>query len=127
MAPNCDSETAQTILSTLLASASLLLCLSLSTFFPPTLLLPFSVCLSPTLLITSVLLFPFFLPYHIYDVMCTHSCFRDQSKRSNLGRLMEKHGPELLGPSYKDPITSYPLFHKFSVQHPQVSQLPSHL
>ncbi|XP_061372767.1 probable CoA ligase CCL12 [Gastrolobium bilobum] len=44
----------------------------------------------------------------------------EQSKRTNLGRLMETYGPKLLGASYKDPITSYPLFHKFSVQHPQV-------
>ncbi|RDY09444.1 putative acyl-activating enzyme 18, peroxisomal, partial [Mucuna pruriens] len=35
----------------------------------------------------------------------------EHSKRSNLGRLMETHGPNLLGPSYKDPITSFPLFH----------------
>ncbi|GMN67967.1 hypothetical protein TIFTF001_037049 [Ficus carica] len=32
---------------------------------------------------------------------------------------MEKHGSALLGPLYKDPITSYSLFHKFSVQHPE--------
>ncbi|KAK7359246.1 hypothetical protein VNO77_01199 [Canavalia gladiata] len=44
----------------------------------------------------------------------------EHSKRSNLGRLMETYGPKLLGHSYKDPITSFPLFHKFSVQHPQV-------
>ncbi|KAK7359225.1 hypothetical protein VNO77_01177 [Canavalia gladiata] len=44
----------------------------------------------------------------------------EHSKRSNLGRLMETYGPKLLGHSYKDPITSFPLFHKFSVQHPKV-------
>nr|AFD33357.1 acyl-activating enzyme 13 [Cannabis sativa] len=42
------------------------------------------------------------------------------SKDTNLGRLMEKHGPSLLGPLYKDPITSYSLFQKFSVEHPEV-------
>ncbi|KAF3444409.1 hypothetical protein FNV43_RR14101 [Rhamnella rubrinervis] len=42
-----------------------------------------------------------------------------QSKRSNLGRIMEKHGPKFLGPSYKDPITSFSLFQKFSVQQPE--------
>ncbi|KAK7247117.1 hypothetical protein RIF29_41994 [Crotalaria pallida] len=44
----------------------------------------------------------------------------EQARRTNLGRLMEANGPKLLGDSYKDPITSFPLFHKFSVQHPQV-------
>ncbi|KAJ4830623.1 putative acyl-activating enzyme 18, peroxisomal [Turnera subulata] len=43
-----------------------------------------------------------------------------QAKRSNLGSAMEIHGPKLLGTSYKDPITSFSLFHKFSVQHPEV-------
>jgi hypothetical protein len=63
--------------------------------------------------------------------MCIHcSCihlllvskFREQAIRTNLGRLMENHGSQLLGASlYKDPITSFPLFHKFSVQHPEAS------
>nr|KYP45727.1 Acetyl-coenzyme A synthetase 1 [Cajanus cajan] len=44
----------------------------------------------------------------------------DQSKRTNLGRLMETHGPKLLGPSYKDPISSFPLFHNFSLYWPLV-------
>ncbi|XP_011089734.1 probable acyl-activating enzyme 18, peroxisomal [Sesamum indicum] len=43
-----------------------------------------------------------------------------QSRRTNLGRLMESHGPRLLGGSYKDPITSFRLFHQFSVQHPEI-------
>ncbi|XP_010276331.1 PREDICTED: probable acyl-activating enzyme 18, peroxisomal isoform X2 [Nelumbo nucifera] len=43
-----------------------------------------------------------------------------QSKSTNLGRMMEIHGPKLLGTSYKDPITSFSLFQKFSVQHPEV-------
>ncbi|KAL5563556.1 hypothetical protein UlMin_033303 [Ulmus minor] len=41
------------------------------------------------------------------------------SKQTNLGRIMEKHGPELLGPLYKDPITSFTLFQNLSVQHPE--------
>ncbi|XP_062172172.1 probable CoA ligase CCL12 isoform X2 [Alnus glutinosa] len=41
------------------------------------------------------------------------------SKHTNLGRLMEKYGSKLLGTSYKDPITSFSLFQKFSVQHPE--------
>ncbi|XP_012572323.1 probable CoA ligase CCL12 [Cicer arietinum] len=45
----------------------------------------------------------------------------EQATRTNLGRLMEIHGSKLLGASsYKDPITSFPLFHNFSVQHPEV-------
>jgi hypothetical protein len=34
---------------------------------------------------------------------------------------MEKYGSKLLGTSYKDPITSFSLFQKFSVQHPEVN------
>ncbi|KAI4345323.1 hypothetical protein L6164_012455 [Bauhinia variegata] len=43
-----------------------------------------------------------------------------QSRQTNLGRVMEMYGPKLLGASYKDPITSFKLFHKFTVQHPEV-------
>lgn len=42
-----------------------------------------------------------------------------QSRHTNLGRLMEVHGSQLLGTSYKDPITSFGLFQKFSVQNPE--------
>ncbi|KAF8010468.1 hypothetical protein BT93_J1181 [Corymbia citriodora subsp. variegata] len=43
-----------------------------------------------------------------------------QSKGTNLGRVMESHGGKLLGSAYKDPITSFSLFQKFSVEHPDV-------
>ncbi|KAK4441039.1 putative acyl-activating enzyme 18, peroxisomal [Sesamum alatum] len=43
-----------------------------------------------------------------------------QARRTNLGRLMESHGPRLLGASYKDPITSFRHFQQFSVQHPEI-------
>lgn len=33
---------------------------------------------------------------------------------------MELHGPKLLGASYKDPISSFSLFQKFSIQNPEV-------
>lgn len=49
-------------------------------------------------------------------------CVRDQSKHTNLGRIMEVHGPRLLGTSYKDPISSFNLFQKFTAQHPEVSK-----
>ncbi|KAK7318793.1 hypothetical protein RJT34_03500 [Clitoria ternatea] len=65
--------------------------------------------------------------YSVYDHHHRHSSpplywfpSLEQSRRTNLGRLMETYGAKVLGASYKDPITSYPLFHKFSVQHPQV-------
>ncbi|KAJ1701100.1 hypothetical protein LUZ63_000879 [Rhynchospora breviuscula] len=41
-------------------------------------------------------------------------------KNTNLGRLMESHGPKFLGSSYKDPITSFNVFQKFAVQHPEI-------
>ncbi|KAJ4970572.1 hypothetical protein NE237_003671 [Protea cynaroides] len=43
-----------------------------------------------------------------------------QAKNTNLGRLMEIHGPKLLGTLYQDPITSFSLFQKFTVHHPDV-------
>ncbi|KAL5980724.1 putative CoA ligase ccl12 [Asimina triloba] len=45
---------------------------------------------------------------------------RTTVKQTNLGRLIETHGPKLLGSSYQDPITSYRLFHQLSVDHPEV-------
>ncbi|KAM3261374.1 hypothetical protein ACQJBY_052184 [Aegilops geniculata] len=41
-------------------------------------------------------------------------------KETNLGRVMEQNGPKLLGASYKDPVSSFGLFHKFSVQNQEV-------
>ncbi|KAG6528774.1 hypothetical protein ZIOFF_010959 [Zingiber officinale] len=43
-----------------------------------------------------------------------------QSKYTNLGKLMEHHGPKILGSSYHDPLTSFALFQKFSALHPEV-------
>ncbi|XP_051131295.1 probable CoA ligase CCL12 [Andrographis paniculata] len=43
-----------------------------------------------------------------------------QAIHTNLGRIMESHGPRLLGASYKDPITSFKQFQQFSVQHPEM-------
>ncbi|KAJ8643479.1 hypothetical protein MRB53_005227 [Persea americana] len=42
------------------------------------------------------------------------------AKNTNLGRIMEIHGPKLVGSSYQDPIKSFSLFHEFSVNHPEV-------
>ncbi|CAH8306210.1 unnamed protein product [Eruca vesicaria subsp. sativa] len=42
------------------------------------------------------------------------------SKSTNLGRLMETHGSRLLGASYKNPLESFDVFRRFSVEHPEV-------
>ncbi|KAB1996677.1 hypothetical protein ERO13_D13G216800v2 [Gossypium hirsutum] len=42
------------------------------------------------------------------------------SKLTNLGKIMEIHGPKLLGTSYKDPIASFNLFREYTVRHPEV-------
>lgn len=66
--------------------------------------------------------------YRLFEILNVNFLFvlffysiRHQSRQTNLGRILEKHGSELLGSSYKDPITSFSLFQKFSVQHPEVS------
>ncbi|GAB2229378.1 hypothetical protein Droror1_Dr00023517 [Drosera rotundifolia] len=43
-----------------------------------------------------------------------------EARNTNLGRLMEAHGPRLLGRLYKDPISSYKVFHEFSVHNPEI-------
>ncbi|KAI9083016.1 hypothetical protein K1719_035031 [Acacia pycnantha] len=42
------------------------------------------------------------------------------ARQTNLGRIMETYGSKFLGAAYKDPLTSFNLFHKFSVEHPEV-------
>ncbi|CAI0543646.1 unnamed protein product [Linum tenue] len=44
---------------------------------------------------------------------------QDESTRTSLGLAMETHGPKFLGASYKDPLTSFDLFQKFSVINPE--------
>ncbi|XP_021771939.1 probable acyl-activating enzyme 18, peroxisomal [Chenopodium quinoa] len=43
-----------------------------------------------------------------------------ESCYTNLGRLMEVHGPRLLGKSYQDPVTSFSTFQKFTVDNPEI-------
>ncbi|XP_042480556.1 probable CoA ligase CCL12 [Macadamia integrifolia] len=43
-----------------------------------------------------------------------------QARQTNLGNLMEIQGPKLLGALYQDPIKSFSLFQKFTVQHQDV-------
>ncbi|XP_050369523.1 probable CoA ligase CCL12 [Argentina anserina] len=42
-----------------------------------------------------------------------------ESRHTNLGRVMEKHGSQLLGTVYKDPIASFGLFQKYTVENPE--------
>ncbi|ONK65598.1 uncharacterized protein A4U43_C07F38730 [Asparagus officinalis] len=42
------------------------------------------------------------------------------SKDTKLGRVMEIHGPKLLGSLYHDPVTSFSLFQKLTIEHPEV-------
>ncbi|KAJ7540403.1 hypothetical protein O6H91_10G013200 [Diphasiastrum complanatum] len=50
------------------------------------------------------------------------ACFptEESARESNLGRILEKYGPQLLGSSYRNPIESFPAFQKFSAEHPEV-------
>lgn len=43
-----------------------------------------------------------------------------ESRNTNLGRLMEAHGPRLLGKSYKDPISSFSTFYNFFLHNPEI-------
>ncbi|PHT67038.1 putative acyl-activating enzyme 18, peroxisomal [Capsicum annuum] len=49
----------------------------------------------------------------------------NESRCTNLGRIMETHCPKLFGASYKDPISSFKDFQRFSVQHPEASSCSS--
>lgn len=40
---------------------------------------------------------------------------REAAKLTNIGKLLERRGKELLGSSYKDPISSFSDFQEFSV------------
>ncbi|KAL8056782.1 hypothetical protein ABFX02_04G140900 [Erythranthe guttata] len=44
----------------------------------------------------------------------------DDSKLTNVGKLLEKHGKEFLGSKYVDPISSFLDFQEFSVSNPEV-------
>jgi hypothetical protein len=45
---------------------------------------------------------------------------RENVTLTNVGRLLERRGKEFLGSAYKDPITSFADFQKFSVSNPEV-------
>ncbi|KAK6772667.1 hypothetical protein RDI58_027905 [Solanum bulbocastanum] len=56
----------------------------------------------------------------------------NESRYTNLGRIMEIHCPKLFGAQYEDPISSFKEFQRFSVQHPEIywsivlKELPIH-
>lgn len=45
---------------------------------------------------------------------------QESARLTNLGRMMEAHGPHLLGSSYYNPITNFQSFQQFSVDHPEI-------
>ncbi|KAK4749011.1 hypothetical protein SAY87_026460 [Trapa incisa] len=72
------------------------------------------------------------LPFALHQ-MLFYGCFRDfgpdppawtpvseGAALTNVGKLLEKRGKEFLGSAYKDPITSFSDFQKFSVSNPEV-------
>ncbi|CAN6448684.1 unnamed protein product [Victoria cruziana] len=76
------------------------------------------------------------LPFFFHQMMY-YGCYKgwDSSKKgpppawipdegdallTNIGRLLESHGQELLGSKYKDPISSFTDFQEFSVTNPEV-------
>ncbi|WJX72310.1 putative acyl-activating enzyme 17, peroxisomal [Trifolium repens] len=81
--------------------------------------------------ITTNLLNPEF-PFSFHQ-MLYYGCFKDYGPDppawipdpenvtlTNVGRLLERRGKEFLGSAYKDPITSFADFQKFSVSNPEV-------
>ncbi|KAM0035723.1 putative acetate--CoA ligase [Helianthus debilis subsp. tardiflorus] len=44
----------------------------------------------------------------------------EDAKSTNIGSLLERQGNKLLGPSYKDPVSSYQAFHEYSVSNLEV-------
>eukprot|EP01018_Ginkgo_biloba_P021028 Gb_41827 [translate_table: standard] len=45
---------------------------------------------------------------------------QESARLTNLGRIMEAHGPQLLGSSYYNPISSFSSFQQFSAEYPEV-------
>ncbi|KAJ0786070.1 putative acetate--CoA ligase [Helianthus annuus] len=72
------------------------------------------------------------LPFSFHQMMY-YGCYLDfgpdppawlphleDAKSTNIGSLLEKQGNKLLGPSYKDPVSSYQAFHEYSVSNLEV-------
>lgn len=48
---------------------------------------------------------------------------REFARETNLGRVLEKKGREILGKKYRNPTESLPEFQRWSVEHPEVNFL----
>ncbi|KAK9669045.1 hypothetical protein RND81_13G105100 [Saponaria officinalis] len=72
------------------------------------------------------------LPFKFHQMMY-YGCYADfgvdppawlpdleSAKLTNIGQLLERHGKELLGRQYKDPMLSFSDFQEFSVSYPEV-------
>ncbi|KAJ3677501.1 hypothetical protein LUZ60_003225 [Juncus effusus] len=72
------------------------------------------------------------LPFSIHQMMY-YGCYRsfksstppawipnlDDALSTNIGRLLQKHGNEILGSGYTDPISNFSEFQKFSISNPE--------
>lgn len=56
----------------------------------------------------------------IFELMMYYSWHREAAKLTNIGKLLERRGKELLGSSYKDPISSFSDFQEFTVSNLEV-------
>ncbi|RRT47543.1 hypothetical protein B296_00037311 [Ensete ventricosum] len=56
-------------------------------------------------------------PFPLHQMMY-YGCYCVAS--TNIGRLLQRRGKELLGSRYKDPISSFTDFQEFSVDNPEV-------
>lgn len=60
---------------------------------------------------------------HVLDPWCILLC-REFARQTNLGRLLESKGRELLGKQYRSPTESLPELQRWSVEHPEVRHSP---
>ncbi|KAF3674160.1 hypothetical protein FXO37_06531 [Capsicum annuum] len=51
----------------------------------------------------------------VYSKQPLYLNFEEAAKLTNIGKLLERRGKELLGPSYKNPISSFSDFQEFTV------------
>lgn len=60
-----------------------------------------------------------FLILFIYTFL-SFFLIREDAVESNVGKLLQRRGAEMLGARYKDPISSFLDFQEFSVSNPEV-------
>lgn len=56
----------------------------------------------------------------IFELTMCCAWHREAAKLTNIGKLLERRGKELLGSSYKDPISSFSDFQEFTVSNLEV-------